>query len=93
MLRSVSRGALSFTQVAQNLLFQWAPVIMQIVIVCSYLLYNYNWVFSIVTLIVCMVYGSWTLLTAAWYLAFLWMLRDVSISRHDFVRVAGLIDA
>jgi ABC-type multidrug transport system fused ATPase/permease subunit len=30
VLRSVSRGALSFTQVAQNILFQFAPIIMQV---------------------------------------------------------------
>ena len=43
VLRSLSRGASSFANLLKVCLFQLGPVLIQVLVVCIYLLIRYNW--------------------------------------------------
>ena len=66
VLRSCTRGASSFSEVARNILFQLVPILIQVSIVVTYLFVQYNWVFAVVTIITIVSYFIFTLLTTNW---------------------------
>jgi ATP-binding cassette subfamily B protein len=66
VIRSVSRGASSFTSVLSVILFQLFPVLIQICIVCSYLFWKYQWWFAVLTFGTITVYFLFTLITTDW---------------------------
>jgi len=66
VLRSVSRGAQSFATLSRIVLFQIAPIFVQLAVVCVYLATLYPWYFSFLTFAIIAVYFTFTLTTTNW---------------------------
>jgi ABC-type transport system involved in Fe-S cluster assembly fused permease/ATPase subunit len=66
VLRSVSRGASSFSGLMRIVLFQILPVFIQVGVVCTYLFLRYEWYFAVVTGGVIIVYFTFTFTTTDW---------------------------
>ena len=66
VLRSLSRGAQSFATLSRIVLFQIAPIFVQLAVVCLYLATLYPWFFSVVTFGIIAVYFAFTLTTTNW---------------------------
>lgn len=66
VLRSVSRGASSFASLMRVVLFQILPVLVQVLVVCIYLLLKYNWYYAVVTAGVIILYFTFTFTTTDW---------------------------
>jgi ATP-binding cassette subfamily B protein len=66
VLRSVSRGAAAFAEVARLVLFQFLPVFIQVGTVCGYLLYNYTGWFAVVTFLTILIFAVLTISTTPW---------------------------
>ena len=66
VLRSVSRGAQSFATLSRIVLFQIAPIFVQLAVVCVYLATLYPWYFSVLTFSIIAVYFAFTLTTTNW---------------------------
>lgn len=66
VLRSVSRGASSFGMVVRVAFFNIAPVGVQVLLVCSYLLHGYHWSFAVLTFGIITAYFVYTLVTTEW---------------------------
>ena len=66
VIRSVSRGASSFSTVLRIVLFQLLPILIQIVIVCVFLLLNYQWWFAVLTSGIMILYFVYTMITTEW---------------------------
>lgn len=63
ILRSVSRGSQSFSMLVRIVLFQFIPVLLQVSIVCIYLLANYTYWYSIITFSIILLYIIFTIVT------------------------------
>lgn len=66
VIRSVSRGSSSFAAISRILLFQILPVFLQVIVVCVFLLIEYDWWFAIITLVTIALYFLFTLTTTEW---------------------------
>ena len=66
VLRSVSRGAQSFATLSRIVLFQIAPIFVQLAVVCVYLATLYPWYFSVLTFSIITVYFVFTFTTTNW---------------------------
>ncbi|XXQ34853.1 ABC transporter domain-containing protein [Plasmodiophora brassicae] len=66
VLRSVSRGASSFSDVIRIFLFQFCPVILQVVLVCTLLLVRFDWWFALITFLSITLYVVYTIFTTGW---------------------------
>ena len=66
VLRSVSRGSQSFATLSRIVLFQIAPIFVQLAVVCVYLATLYPWYFSVLTFSIIAVYVVFTFSTTNW---------------------------
>ena len=66
VLRSVSRGSQSFATLARIVLFQIAPIFLQLLVVCVYLASLYPWYFSFLTFVIIAAYFVFTFTTTNW---------------------------
>jgi ABC-type transport system involved in Fe-S cluster assembly fused permease/ATPase subunit len=66
VIRSVSRGASSFTMVLRVVLFQLFPVLIQVLVVCTYLFLRYPWWFAVLTFSIMVAYFAYTMITTDW---------------------------
>ena len=66
VLRSVSRGAQSFATLSRIVLFQIAPIFVQLAVVCVYLATLYPWYFSVLTFGTIAIYFIFTFTTTNW---------------------------
>ena len=76
VLRSVSRGASSFASAGQIILFQFFPIILQVLIVSGYLFARYSWPYGVTTLITIVVYLIFTFVTTEWRTKFRKIAND-----------------
>ena len=66
VLRSVSRGAQSFATLSRIVLFQIAPIFVQLAVVCVYLATLYPWYFALLTFGIIAIYFAFTFTTTNW---------------------------
>ena len=66
VLRSLSRGAQSFATLSRIVLFQIAPIFVQLAVVCIYLATLYPWYFALLTFGIIALYFAFTLTTTNW---------------------------
>ena len=66
VLRGVSRGAQSFADILRYVVFQLAPVFLEVLVVCGILLYKYSWYFGVLTFTVVAFYVAFTFTTTEW---------------------------
>jgi len=66
ILRIVSRGASSFSNVLQMVLFRVAPIFVQVVAVGIYLFLDFSWEFGTITMGAVIIYVAFTFWTTEW---------------------------
>eukprot|EP00494_Astrolonche_serrata_P023567 UN23825 len=66
VLRSISRGARSFSSVLQMVLFRIFPVFVQVIVVGVYLFLKFDWYFGAMTMRIILIYIVFTFTTTEW---------------------------
>jgi ATP-binding cassette subfamily B protein len=91
VLRSVTRGAASFSTISQLLLFQIAPVFIQLIVVCIIFLVRFPWFFSVLVLVAVAVYFVVTFVAAEWRNKF---RREMNTRENEYNQraVEGLLN-